>query len=332
MNLNRRNYPPDHGIRIPYDDLEKLIFQLFEKVGMSSEDANLLATILTRNNQRCIYSHGTGQIPHYIDVIKSGDVNPRPKVTTVNEAPGALVLDGDGGLGYFPCYQGTLRIIEKAKVCGVAALTTRNHHHYGSAGNYTRLAIEHDCIAISMSGHRTHLNPENSIGSIIDSSPISIAIPAGDQPPVVMDMGGGLMPYKEDVYQQLPRSVFKAMALSAAIRSLGAVFPGIYIESNRSTQWKPNQGAFIIVVNVAHFMPLDELKCEMDQFIGAARRMKPLPHMERSELAGGNEWHWERENIEKGIPMGDDHCAMLQVEADRLGVETPFERHEGTRF
>jgi LDH2 family malate/lactate/ureidoglycolate dehydrogenase len=176
------------------------------------------------------------------------------------------------------------------------------------------------------------MKPENPIANVIDSSPISIALPAGEQPPLVMDMGGGLMPYNEEIYDRLPTSVFKAMALSAAIRSLGAVFSGIYREAYKSTEWEPNQGAFIIVIDVGHFMPIEELKREMDAFIEMARRMKPVPGMERAELAGGNEWRWERENIEKGIPMADEHCQTLQDEADELGVETPFAGFEDTRF
>ena len=115
---------------------------------MPGGDAGLLAGILTRNNRRCIYSHGTGQVPYYLQKIKDGDINPRPRIATVSEAPGALVMDGDGGLGYFPCWHGTRRIIEKARTGGVAVLTTRNHQHFGSAGNYTRLAIEQDCIGL----------------------------------------------------------------------------------------------------------------------------------------------------------------------------------------
>jgi hypothetical protein len=34
MNLNRRNYPPDHGIRVPFDALRSLVVSLFERVDM----------------------------------------------------------------------------------------------------------------------------------------------------------------------------------------------------------------------------------------------------------------------------------------------------------
>ena len=125
MNLNKRNYPPEHGIRLPTGQMKDLIIALFEKVGMPRQDADLLGQILATNDQRCLFSHGTRQAPNYLQKIKEGAVNPRPQISQVSEAPAALVMDGDGGLGYFPCYQGTQKIIAKAKEGGVAALTTR---------------------------------------------------------------------------------------------------------------------------------------------------------------------------------------------------------------
>ena len=141
---------------------------LLDWVDMSHEDANLLAGILTRNNLRCVYSHGTEQVPYYLEKIKDGAVNPRPNVTVVQEAAASLVMDGDGGLGYFPCYHGTMKAIEKAKAGGIAAVTTCNHQHVGSAGSYTCLALEHDCIGISASSHRTHLDPNRLIFSVVE--------------------------------------------------------------------------------------------------------------------------------------------------------------------
>ena len=250
----------------------------------------------------------------------------------MSEAPAALVMDGDGGLGYFPCYRGTLKIIEKARAGGVAVLTTRNHQHFGAAGNYTRLAVTHDCIGLSASSYRKVLEPGNLVYDIVDASPISAAIPAGEQPPLVMDMGGKLIHFEEDLFRRMPTPFLKAMALCSAVKALGSVFAGVHRPEFQASPWESNQGAFIAVVDVAHFMPVDELKREMDRFVGAARQTRPLPGMARAELAGGNEWLWEKENGEKGIPIGDEHRRVLQEEADKLGVETPFAHHEHRRF
>ena len=334
MNLNKRNYPPEHGIRLPTGQMKDLIIALFEKVGMPRQDADLLGQILATNDQRCLFSHGTRQAPNYLQKIKEGAVNPRPQISQVSEAPAALVMDGDGGLGYFPCYQGTQKIIAKAKEGGVAALTTRNHQHFGAASNYTRLALDHGCIALSTSAHGPLLKPEDSIFDIVNTSPFSIAVPAGDEPPLVLDMGGRLLRFQEDLFARLPTPFLKTMALSAALRAMGGVFAGIYNPEIRPSNhpWESAQGAFITVVDIAHFMPVDELKQAMDRFIGAARRSRPLPGMERAELAGGNEWIWNRENGEKGIPLDDEHRRLLQKVADELGVETPFANCTHTRF
>ena len=70
----------------------------------------------------------------------------------------------------------------------------------------------------------------------------------------------------------------------------------------------------------------------MDRFINEARNTKPLPGMERPELAGGNEWLWDKENTENGIPIGEGHQLALQEEADKLGVETPFAQCQHTQY
>ncbi|MBT3342704.1 MAG: hypothetical protein HN712_01760 [Gemmatimonadetes bacterium] len=332
MNLNRRNYPPEHGIRVPFAQLKTLISGLFEAADMRVHDAQLLADILTRNNQRCLYSHGTGQIRHYLECIKKGDVNPRPEITVTQEAAASLVMDGDGGLGYFPCYHGTRKLIDKARAGGIAAMTTSNHHHVGATGNYTRMAIEHDCIGICCSSYRAHLGPDAMIYNIVDTSPLSIALPAGEQPPLVTDMGGRLLHFQGELFERLPTTYFKVMALTSAVKALGAVFPRVFREALEDSPWKPNQAAFIAVIDIAHFTPIDEFKADMDQFIKEARQSQPLPGMERAELAGGNEWAWERENVVAGIPMSDEHVEALRTEADALGVQTHFEQFESTRF
>ena len=334
MKQKRFNSPPESGIRLPAAEMSRLVAALFERAGTSREDAELMGEILTQNDLRCVFSHGTRRAAGYVRNMLDGDVNPRPAVKVVSESPAALVLDGDGGLGYFPCYRGTEQAVQKAKTCGVAALTTRNHFHFGAAGNYTRQALAHDCIGLSVSSHRWNPRAESVVANAVGGSPISVAVPAGDQPPLIMDMSSGIVPYSEELFAEMPVAVFKNMALAAVVRALGGDFAGIYRDEFRRPQsrWESNQGAFIIVVDVSHFMPVDELKQYMDRFIGRARRARPLPGLERAELAGGMEWHWERENREAGIPVRDEHRQVLQEVADEMGVETPFARYEGTRF
>ena len=147
-----------------------------------------------------------------------------------------------------------------------------------------------------------------------------------------MDTGGALIRLEEELFDRIPTTYFKVMAFTSAVRALAGVFPGIYRHEYADSKWEANQGAFIAVVDIAHFMPVDELKSEMDRFIAEARATKPFPGVKSAELAGGNEWVWAKDNKKHGIPMSDDHQHSLQEEADKLGVETPFAKHEHTRF
>lgn len=335
VNMSMRNYPPKHGIRLPVEEMRGLVVALFEKVGMPPEDAALMGEILTMNDLECVFTHGTTQTPGYIREIQEGRVNPRPEIEVVSESPGALVLDGDGGLGYFPCYRGMEQAIEKAKTCGVAALTTRNHFHFGAARNYPRQALAHDCIGMAVSSHRSYPSADSMIIAQTGNSPISVAIPAGQQPPLIMDMSCSIAPpFEEALFEQMPVTFIKSMALAAVVRMLGGVFPGIFKEEfiPPRSRWTSNQGAFLLVVAASHFMPLEEFKQEMDRFIGEARGLQPLPGLERAELAGGMEWQWAKENCRTGIPVSDTHRDALQKKADELGVEAPFGRYEASRF
>ena len=332
--LTGRNYPPIHGIRVPAEDMARLAGELFETEGVTAEDAAFVADLLVLNDLRCVYSHGTRTLPYYLEHFRHGSVNPRPRVRVVEEAGSTVVVDGDGGLGYYPAYRAAKMTVDKAAEHGVAAATTRNHFHIGSAGLYSRLALEHDCVGMVMSAHRVTPDPEEMILGMASALPLSAAMPAGKEPPLVLDMGVHLLPGREDLMESFPRVFFKSIGLSAMLTVLGGIMAGVWRQEFcvPQSKWASNQGSFIAVFDVKRFMPVVEFKGEIDRHIAAARQMKPFPGMDRAELPGGLEWQWERENRESGILVGDEHRQMLETAAEETGVESPFGQYEETRF
>lgn len=332
-NNKRRNYPPRNGIRIPAREMHRLVVDLFTRVAMPIKDAAIMADLLVQTDLRCVFSHGTLQIPGYISMIQDGKVNPQPKIRVVTESLGSLVIDGDGGMGHLACFQGTRKIIEKAKAHGTAALTTCNHFHFGSAGKYTRMALDQNCIGLSISSHRLSLKSEDIVFGSTGGSPISIAIPTGEQPPLVLDMGG-IAPFSQELFEQAPSVIVKSLGMGAVTQALGGILAGIYKLEFLAGQssWESNQGSFVAVFSVDHFFPEMEFKNEMDRYIGEAGKMSPLPGMERAVLAGGLEWQWAKENNQIGIPVSKEHQEALENIAIELGVDTPFARFEKTQF
>ena len=316
---------PDN-IRVSADALRQLTIDLFEKVGTSRADAELMARLLVETDLRGVSTHGTFKIPDYVRKMRNGQVNPRPTIRVVNETRTTQVIDGDGGLGHFPCYQGTHWAVQQAKEYGTAAVTTYNHFHFGGAGKYTRIALENDCIGLAISSHRFKPDPEKPVWNASGGSPISIGLPASDEPDLVLDTGATFIDWDSDHFLRDPWPFFKSLGLGAVLQGLGGILAGIYKPEVQAPQcrWESNQGGFIAVFDVACFMAVDEFKKEMDRYMREARSMQPLPGEEKAELAGTPEWHLEREYARDGIPLRAKHRQDLEEVAAELGLETPF--------
>ena len=329
-----RNYPPTHGIRVPADHLEDIVRDMLLSVDMDDGSATLVAKLLVANDRRCVFSHGSKKLSEYLEQTRAGVVNPQPKIKVERDEAATAVIDGDGGLGHMACHRGMEMAIEKAKQYGVSSVTTYNHYHFGSAGKWSRMALEHDCIGMAASSHRFHPNPQGMVTRAAGSSPISIAIPANEQPPLVLDMGGNMVPATEHNMEHNPGAVFKGLGMGTIIVSLGGILSGIYRPEVQkpASRWESNQGSHLTVWDVAHFADVDVFKAEMDRYIGEARATKPLPGMDRTELAGGLEWAWEQESDELGIIISDEHREFLQEHADECGVLMSFEQFERSRF
>jgi len=324
--------------------MQEFAAAVLERVGMIPADAALLADLVVATDLRCVFSHGTHQIVRYAGLMAEGKVNPRPSVRMVREAAGSLVVDGDGGMGHLACHRAMDECIAKAKVAGVAAATTRNHHHFGAAGKYSRMALDDDCIGVAMSSHCIGSMKARQAGerredvvyrAVATGSPFSIAIPAGEQPPFVLDSGGMGLHYSPELFEQVPGAFYKAMGVSAAVITLGGIFAGIYRPELQppESQWESNQGTFVLAMDVAHFFEsVEEFKAEMDAYIGMARSMQPFPGDDAAEMPGGREWAWEKENRREGIPVTQDRLDELVELAEKVGVPAPFGEYEATRF
>src|SRR6185503_2473199 len=115
--------------------------------------------------------------------------NPKPNVHVVKETAVSLLVDGDGGLGYFPAYEGTALVVEKAKQSGIAVMCTRNHGHFGAAGIYARQALGHDLLCYVTSGHQLLLDPGKPIYDAAGGSPMAFTAPGDEEESIVLDFG-----------------------------------------------------------------------------------------------------------------------------------------------
>jgi LDH2 family malate/lactate/ureidoglycolate dehydrogenase len=325
------NTPPATHISVPHQDLQAFISEAGRAAGLPEGKADLLASLLVSNDLKGVFSHGTRQMATYAILMRDGRLNNNPQVKIVQETPVSLLVDGDGGLGYFPAHEGTLRAIEKAKDQGVAILLTRNHGHFGAAGLYSRLTLPHDLLCFVTSGHQLSLQPRQPIFDAAGGSPMSFSAPAGAEDPVVVDFGTmhdlyRHDPYRDEIARKTPGIVLRSIGLGAICQTWGGLLAVIPLEPARATRRFPgaNQGSLLMAFQISLFMSPEQFKQEMDEYVRVVKSLQPLEGFDDAYLAGGVEAARERQYLEEGIPMGPKHRQRLEGLADELGLRPPW--------
>ncbi len=170
-----------------YQLLYAFVKKLFLRIGCSEDDACIVADVLLSAELRGIESHGLLRIPDYINLWKNNRINVKPNITIVHETPGTAVIDGDSALGMIAGKKSMEIAIKKASQCGTGWVSTRNSNHFGIAGYYAMMALQHDMIGISMTNANPLVAPTFSVDRLLGTNPIAVAVPANKQPSFVAD-------------------------------------------------------------------------------------------------------------------------------------------------
>ena len=348
--------------RFEADELHRLARSILMGSGMGHDDADVAAGTLLYADLRGIDSHGVAHLSahqSYVKGIKNGNVNPRPEVRTVTDSGTLVLVDGDGGLGPVVGHRAMELAIEKARVSGVGLVGASNSRHYGSAGYYAEMALAHDMIGISMTQASPAVLPTHGARRKLGTNAISFAIPAGEEPPYVLDMATsavsvGKLELARRKSERIPvgwavdskgrdttdpndywgggglaplgslpeLSSYKGFGLGMLVDILSGVLTGTGFGATMSRE-KRVVGHFFGAFRVDGFRPVDEFKEMMDEMI---RDMKSTPRIrqDRPVLIPGQIEHETRlERLENGVPLHEEVVEALQEYAKELGIEFP---------
>ena len=188
--------------------LKNFCVKIFQKLDVPKEDATVTADVLLAADLRGIPSHGVARLRRYVDGLRNGIMLAHPKITVVVETPSTATIDAGAGLGQPVAYAAMKKAIDKAKAVGSGFVTVRNSNHYGIAGYYAMMALDHDCIGISMTNADVLVVPTFGRNAMMGTNPIAVAAPAGKERPFVMDMATSTVPRgKLEVYDRLNKAM-----------------------------------------------------------------------------------------------------------------------------
>ncbi len=173
--------------RFSYSSLHSFAQQVFVKIGCTIEDAKAASDSLLSADLRGVDSHGIARLNGYVRLWEVKRVNTKPKIRIVYETPSTAVVTGDSGLGLVVAPFAMQLAIEKALACGSGWVSVKNSNHFGIAGKYAMMALQHDMIGIVMTNASALVAPTFSAERLLGTNPIAVAVPAGTETPFVAD-------------------------------------------------------------------------------------------------------------------------------------------------
>jgi LDH2 family malate/lactate/ureidoglycolate dehydrogenase len=322
---------------------------------MNEADAALLADSLVAADLRGVHSHGVLRVPEYVKKLTVDGVDPRGRPAVVRDVGACLVVDGGNSMGQIGAHFAMQRAIERAQETGIAAAAIRGSNHCGALAYYATMALDHDMIGWATTNALPTMAPWGGAERLLGINPLVVAIPAGQERPIVHDAAFAATAHgKVRVYQQkglplpegwaldregrpttdpaaaiegllMPIGAFKGTALAMIMGIFASMLSGAAYGTELGSMEdgpRPGQdGHFVMAVKVGAFEDVDRFKARVDAAIRQLHAARRAPGVARIYAPGELEFETESTYRRDGIPLNavtlhDVACAAQQVGLD----------------
>ena len=194
----------DSHVRVERERLVSFCASVFERLKLSAADATVAAEVLVAADARGIPSHGVARLHRYVNGLLAGVMVPDAAIEVLADTPTSIVLHAHGAMGAPVSARAMRAVIRKAVSAGAAFGCVRDSNHFGIAGYYAMMAIEHNMIGIAMTNTAALGVPTFGRQVMFGTNPIAFAAPAHRQPAFVLDMATTVVTRgKIEVYDRL---------------------------------------------------------------------------------------------------------------------------------
>jgi LDH2 family malate/lactate/ureidoglycolate dehydrogenase len=350
----------DGGIRFPADKLRTWTQDVFQKVEVGQDDAALLTDSLLEANLRGVDTHGiTRMLCVYVERIRKGVLNAKTNLVIVREKPSTALIDCHNSIGQVGAERAMRITIEKAKHTGVAFTAVRHTNHYGAAAYWAMMALAHGMIGFTTTNGPAAVAPTGGRKAMLSTNPFAIAIPAGRELPVVLDMattvvarGRIVLHAKQDKPLEpgwaldergvpttdphaamkgllAPIGGYKGYGIALAVDLLcgvmtgsnyGAHFPGFLADNLIDPT---DVGSVFAALSVESFMERSEFAAAIDKAIQEIKASPRAEGVHRIYVPGEIEAETKSERLAHGIPIPEQVIRDFIALGQELGLPFP---------
>src|SRR5664279_3766375 len=349
-------------VRTPTAAVVAFINDAMMKAGVPANDAAKIAELMLEADLVGADAHGVCRLPQYINRLKLGSTNAKPNIKVNRTAPATALVEGDNGMGHLVVARAAETAIELARECGVAWVGCNMSGHAGAAGVYAALPLKADMIGIySAVANANHMPLAGGAEPLLGTNPLAMAIPAGEEPPLVLDIATSIVSYgtiknhkmlKRPLHDDwmidpntgepvidpeksggallLPMAGYKGAGLALMFGMLagtlnGALFGRDCVDFNADPASVTNTGQFVLALDPSRFQPLDQFKAEVDRHVRELRKSKTLPG-ETVRLPGEQRAQRRADRSANGLALPRELLVQLDQLAGELAIKPLRER------
>ena len=144
-------------------EIEKLVYKIFLKHGMSSNHSKISAKAITNAELIGAPTHGLARLKMYCDRINKKLINPRPKIKIKKISSSVSHVDANNSIGFVAGEVGIKQAIKNAKKTGIGLVGIKNSGHYGLSGYYAEQAVKKNLIAFCFTNSPPAIAPYLSL-------------------------------------------------------------------------------------------------------------------------------------------------------------------------
>ncbi|MBZ9938332.1 Ldh family oxidoreductase [Mesorhizobium sp. BR1-1-16] len=340
------------------DAVHAFILNALRAAGASEDAGRSVADALTEASLRGVDSHGARLLLHYAKVVRTGRINPAPRLAAKITGPGTVIVDGDNGFGHHASFFAVDEAVRLARSAGIAAATVVNSSHFGAAGCYAMRAAAAGMAGFAFCNSDSFVLPHDGVAPFHGTNPLAFAAPVAGGRPYLLDMATSMVPWNkvQDMAVKgltLPPEVavdaagqptteplrsaallplgglgfgHKGAGLASLMEILSAVMTGMPHCADLLGMVGPDQstprrlGHFFIVIDPERFVPRAVYDAGMAAYLASIRAAPARPG--KAVMAPGDrEWKVEVERSRDGIPLAPGLRLAFDALADELGVE-----------
>lgn len=330
-----------------------------KKAGLSDKDAGVCMDSFILSDLRGIRTHGTTHLKGYCDRLDLGTTTTGSDMEIQETSPSTLVIDAHHTIGMAAAMTAMEACIERAKKSGACFATVKNGCHFGFGGFFPMKAAEENMIGFCVANTPALVAPFGGLEPVLGTNPISVAIPAGKYPTLVMDMATSQVakgkislalkegktipegwavdkdgnptsdPAAADKGALLPMGGPKGYALALIVSILASalaggdadhLIPGFWAHPEKQS----NIGYFMGAIDVSKFIPVDAFKAQVDSILDTMKNSRPAPGFAQVMIPGEIEMNLTEKNRSEGLELSEATLKDFRDLSEKYGIEYPF--------